>query len=63
MKVLPMAEKGFSATIEAFAASSMARRGIEPSCSGAAQPAASWTSSMTNSPPGRRFRVLNIVDE
>ena len=30
MKVLPMAEKGFSATIEAFAAGSMARRGIEP---------------------------------
>jgi putative oxidoreductase len=29
-KVLPMAEKGFSATIEAFAAGSMARRGIEP---------------------------------
>ena len=39
MKVLPMAEKGFSATIEAFAAGSMARRGIEPGCSGAAQPA------------------------
>src|SRR5262245_5686020 len=30
LKVLPMAEKGFSATIEAFAAGSMARRGIEP---------------------------------
>jgi putative oxidoreductase len=30
MKVLPMAEKGFSGTIAAFAAGSMARRGIEP---------------------------------
>ena len=30
MKVLPMAEKGFSATIGAFASGSMARRGIEP---------------------------------
>src|SRR5262249_25010633 len=30
MKVMPMAEKGFAATIEAFAAGSMARRGIEP---------------------------------
>ena len=30
IKVLPMAEKGFSATIEAFAAGSMARLGIEP---------------------------------
>jgi putative oxidoreductase len=30
-KVLPMAEKGFTATIEAFAAGSLARRGIEPS--------------------------------
>jgi putative oxidoreductase len=30
MKVLPMTEKGFTATIEAFAAGSMARRGIEP---------------------------------
>ena len=30
MKVMPMAEKGFTATIEAFAAGSMARRGIEP---------------------------------
>ena len=29
-KVMPMAEKGFSATIQAFAAGSMARRGIEP---------------------------------
>ncbi|HKA79948.1 MAG TPA: DoxX family protein [Xanthobacteraceae bacterium] len=29
-KVMPMAEKGFAATIEAFAAGSMARRGIEP---------------------------------
>ena len=29
-KVMPMAEKGFVATIEAFAAGSMARRGIEP---------------------------------
>jgi putative oxidoreductase len=30
MKVMPMAEKGFAATIAAFAAGSMARRGIEP---------------------------------
>jgi putative oxidoreductase len=30
MKVMPMTEKGFAATIEAFAAGSMARRGIEP---------------------------------
>ena len=30
MKVMPMAEKGFIATIEAFATGSMARRGIEP---------------------------------
>jgi putative oxidoreductase len=30
MKVMPMAEKGFTATIDAFAAGSMARRGIEP---------------------------------
>jgi putative oxidoreductase len=30
MKVMPMAEKGFAATIQAFAAGSMARRGIEP---------------------------------
>jgi putative oxidoreductase len=30
MKVMPMAEKGFAATIEAFATGSMARRGIEP---------------------------------
>jgi putative oxidoreductase len=29
-KVMPMAEKGFTATIEAFAFGSMARRGIEP---------------------------------
>ena len=29
-KVMPMAEKGFAATIQAFAAGSMARRGIEP---------------------------------
>src|SRR5216117_2223178 len=29
-KVLPMAEKGFTATIEAFAAGSLARRGLEP---------------------------------
>jgi len=29
-KVMPMAEKGFTATIEAFAAGSLARRGIEP---------------------------------
>ncbi len=31
MKVMPMAEKGFTATIEAFAAGSLARRGIDPS--------------------------------
>jgi putative oxidoreductase len=31
MKVMPAAEKGLKATIEAFAAGSMARRGIEPS--------------------------------
>jgi putative oxidoreductase len=30
MKVMPMAERGVAATIEAFAAGSMARRGIEP---------------------------------
>ena len=30
MKVMPMAENGFSATIGAFATGSMARRGIEP---------------------------------
>src|SRR5260370_8301684 len=30
MKMMPMAEKGFAATIDAFAAGSMARRGIEP---------------------------------
>jgi putative oxidoreductase len=30
-KVIPMAEKGLTATIEAFAAGSLARRGIEPS--------------------------------
>src|SRR5215472_13061859 len=30
IKVMPMAEKGFAATIDAFAAGSMARRGIEP---------------------------------
>ena len=30
MKVMPMSEKGITATIEAFAAGSMARRGIEP---------------------------------
>jgi putative oxidoreductase len=29
-KVMPMAEKGFTATIGAFATGSMARRGIEP---------------------------------
>jgi putative oxidoreductase len=29
-KVMPMAEKGFTATIAAFAAGSLARRGIEP---------------------------------
>src|SRR4051812_41288253 len=29
-KVMPMAEKGFAATIEAFATGSLARRGIEP---------------------------------
>ena len=31
IKVMPMAEKGFAATIAAFAAGSLARRGIEPS--------------------------------
>jgi hypothetical protein len=30
MKMMPMAEKGFATTIDAFAAGSMARRGIEP---------------------------------
>ena len=35
MKVMPMAEKGFAATIEAFAAGSMARRGIEPALAAA----------------------------
>src|SRR3954452_9561838 len=30
MKVMPMTENGFSATITAFATGSMARRGIEP---------------------------------
>jgi putative oxidoreductase len=35
MKVMPMAEKGFTATIEAFAAGSMARRGIEPALAAA----------------------------
>src|SRR5882762_4017864 len=30
MKVMPMTERGLAATIEAFAAGSMARRGIEP---------------------------------
>jgi putative oxidoreductase len=35
MKVMPMAEKGFTATIEAFAAGSMARRGIEPAMAAA----------------------------
>ena len=30
MKVMPMAEKGLAATIAAFAAGSMARRGLEP---------------------------------
>src|SRR6201987_641834 len=30
MKVMPTAERGFAATIDAFAAGSMARRGIEP---------------------------------
>jgi len=30
MKVMPMTENGFSATIAAFATGSMARRGIEP---------------------------------
>src|SRR6478752_10800407 len=30
MKMMPMAERGFAATIEAFATGSMARRGIEP---------------------------------
>src|SRR5438445_11416957 len=31
MKVMPMAEKGFTATIAAFATGALARRGIEPS--------------------------------
>ncbi len=31
VKVMPMMERGFRATIEAFAAGSLARRGIEPS--------------------------------
>src|SRR5712691_7230092 len=35
MKVMPMAEKGFAATIAAFAAGSMARRGIEPAIAAA----------------------------
>src|SRR5262245_43756811 len=35
MKVMPMAEKGFTATIEAFATGSMARRGIEPAIAAA----------------------------
>src|SRR3978361_889285 len=35
MKVMPMAEKGFPATIEAFAAGTMARRGIEPALAAA----------------------------
>src|SRR6476469_5736101 len=35
MKVMPMAEKGFTGTIEAFAAGSMARRGIEPAMAAA----------------------------
>ena len=35
VKVMPMAEKGFTATIEAFAAGSMARRGIEPAMAAA----------------------------
>jgi putative oxidoreductase len=35
MKVWPMTEKGFTATIEAFAAGSMARRGIEPAIAAA----------------------------
>ena len=30
MKIMPMTERGFAATIEAFAAGSLARRGIEP---------------------------------
>src|SRR5256885_1949486 len=30
-KLMPMAEKGLTATVEAFAAGSLARRGIEPS--------------------------------
>ena len=34
-KVMPMAEKGFTATIEAFATGSMARRGIEPALAAA----------------------------
>ena len=35
MKVMPMSEKGFAATIEAFATGSMARRGIEPAIAAA----------------------------
>ncbi len=35
MKVMPMADKGFTATIGAFAAGSMARRGIEPAIAAA----------------------------
>ena len=35
LKAMPMAEKGFAATIEAFAAGSLARRGIEPHLAGA----------------------------
>jgi putative oxidoreductase len=35
MKVWPMTEKGFSATVGAFATGSMARRGIEPAMAAA----------------------------
>src|SRR5205814_8869731 len=35
MKIMPMSEKGFAATIEAFAIGSMARRGIEPAIAAA----------------------------
>jgi putative oxidoreductase len=35
MKIMPMSEKGFAATIEAFATGSMARRGIEPAIAAA----------------------------
>ena len=35
LKVMPMAQKGFAATIQAFATGSMARRGIEPALAAA----------------------------